>query len=955
MSNYHLSVKGGVRGMGAKHARYVQREGHYAYISREGKFQERGDLALTESGNMPAWARNNPNAFWEAADLYERANGRIYTEIEVSIPRELSDDQRVELIREFVANTLGERHAYTWAIHNPKASDGLEQPHAHTMFTERVNDGIARDPQQFFRRFNPEHPEKGGAGKDRSMRGPAFVREVREEWAMTANHFLARAGIEVRIDHRSYKTLGIELEASLKVGIARHAGERGVMAGVLAENRARARRNGERLLVNPAIGIHALTATQSVFSRRDIEQFVFRNTDGEEQFRQVYARLMNSKELQALRDGGRQGEWFASTELREIEARLVERAQAMSRAGGTASGDDVVRARLRATRQFNAGQDAAFVALAGGGQLVVVNGAAGTGKSYVLAAAREALEADGMQVIGAALQGKTADDMQRDAGIASRTLHSLLSGIERGAVTLDQKTVLVIDEAGMVGSRQLEKLLGHAQAAGARVRLVGDAWQLHAVDAGDAFRAVSREAAVANRLESLTEIKRQNHGWQRDASLALAQHDVSTALNAYGEHGDVQLCVSVAAAREQLLAQWQADRQANPDGTQLLLTHTNAQREALNAGVRELRKAAGELGAEQLVSIATSASDGKPTGRQIAIAAGERIMFLQNEYAMQVKNGTLATVERIETHADKSASDVVLHVRLDDGRRLAVDTGQYGHFDHGYALTIHKSQGVTVDRAYVLATKTMHAELAYVAMTRHKESLVVAAGRDEFADGAAMIRSLSRADDKSFSAQHTVLAARDRQPELGYRHTLGQRRVAFSNAPRLQRQDKTLVEVVRPYTDALAAETLAKQAGKPVPAKDRAALKRAQAGLARFDAELGANIRQLVVHDDRAWKALVELSGESRARMLVNQVREVREAQARQAAGYSMRADERAVGLAMTKAAVSRKPFAELTQQEKAARRAEYLQEQRRKASVDHSRGRSNPEVHRSKSDYGLE
>ena len=132
------------------------------------------------------------------------------------------------------------------------------------------------------------------------------------------------------------------------------------------------------------------------------------------------------------------------------------------------------------------------------------NGAAGTGKSYVLAAAREALEADGLRVIGAALQGKTADDMQRDAGITSRTLHSLFSGVERGTITLDAKTVLVIDEAGMVGSRQMEKLLGHAQAAGARVRLVGDAWQLHAVDAGDAFRAVSREAAAANRLESLT-------------------------------------------------------------------------------------------------------------------------------------------------------------------------------------------------------------------------------------------------------------------------------------------------------------------------------------------------------------------------------------------------------------------------------------------------------------------
>ncbi|CAE6864854.1 ATP-dependent RecD-like DNA helicase [Paraburkholderia aspalathi] len=863
MPTYHLSVKAGKKAAAGEHAKYIAREDHYAYISRGGKFEERGDLKMTESGNMPAWAAHDASIFWQAADTHERANGRPYTEIEVSIPRELDDEQRVALVREFVEHTLGERHAYTWAIHNPAASDGLEQPHAHIMFTERVNDGITRDPDHYFRRWNALEPEKGGAGKDRYLSSRQFVRDVREEWAVTANHFMARVGIEARIDHRSYRTLGIELEPSVKVGVARYAGERGVMASVLEENRQRAYRNGQRLLINPAIGVAALTINQSIFSRRDVEQFVFRNTDGAEQFRQVYARLMNSKELLALKDSGRQGEWFTSADLRAIEVRLVDRARAMSRAEAEAAGDAAVREMLRATRKFNAGQDAAFVALAGGGQLVVVNGAAGTGKSYVLAAAREALEADGLRVIGAALQGKTADDMQRDAGIASWTLHSLLSGIERGTVTLDAKTVLVIDEAGMVGSRQMEKLLGHAQVAGARVRLVGDAWQLHAVAAGDAFRAVSREAAASDRLESLTEIKRQDEPWQREATSALARHDVQTAVSTYAEHGGVQLYSTVANAREQLIAQWQDDRRTCPGKTQLLLTHTNEERCALNAGVRELQRAAGELGAEQTV---------RAEDRQIAIAAGERIMFLQNEYVMQVKNGTLATVERIDAAADRKAGGVVLHVRLDDGRRLAVDTAQYGHFDHGYALTVHKSQGVTVDRSYVLATKSMHAELAYVAMTRHRENLVVAAGRDEFADGAALMRSLSRADEKSFSAQHELRPERDHRPELGYRHTLNQRRVEFSNAPRARRAEMTLGRAVEQYADALSVASVAKGDGRPLMAKERAALKRAGAALDRRDLTMRREIRDVVERDDRAWRALVELSGAERAAALVNEI-----------------------------------------------------------------------------------
>src|SRR5579864_1012665 len=110
---------------------------------------------------------------------------------------------------------------------------------------------------------------------------------------------------------------------------------------------------------NPAIGVAALTINQSSFSRRDVEQFVFRNTDGAEQFRQVYARLMNSQELLALKDSGRNGEWFTSADLRAIEVRLFERARSMSRAGDS-SVDGAVREMLRATRKFNAGQDAAF-------------------------------------------------------------------------------------------------------------------------------------------------------------------------------------------------------------------------------------------------------------------------------------------------------------------------------------------------------------------------------------------------------------------------------------------------------------------------------------------------------------------------------------------------------------------------------------------------------------------
>ncbi len=871
---YRMEVKHGKKGQAGQHKRYQDREEHYAYIAREGRFEERGDLELSESGNMPEWATNDPTVFWDMADRYERANGRTYTEIVFSLPRELSAEQRVELAREFVQNVLGERHAYSWAIHSPLASDGLEQPHVHLMFSERVNDGIERDPEKFFSRYNATNPEQGGAGKDRYFNTKAFVREVREEWAITANHFMSRHGIEARIDHRSYKTLGIELEPTRKVGIAKYAGERVAMAETLAQNREIAKRNGDRLLLNPAIGVHALSTLNSIFSRHDVEQFVFRNTDSADQYQQVLARMLNSKELLALAAPGKEGEWFTSAELRAVETRLVSRAERMA----GIEVDPVAAAtadQVRDARNLKPAQLSAFELLVGNRQLGVVNGAAGTGKSYVMGAAREAFESEGFRVLGAALQGKTAEDMQRDAGISSRTLASFLTAIEKGHLTLDPQTVVFIDEAGMVGSRQLEKLLGHAETNGARVRLVGDAWQLHAVEAGDAFRAVSKEAENAGALAGLTEIVRQNDDWQREASVALSRHDVSTALNAYIMHGSVFLHESLAAASDGLVAFALEARDVHPEDSQLLIAHTNAQRTGLNTAMRAALSARGELSADQPVSLVAEV-DGERSVTVIPFAVGERVVFGRNDYGLDVRNGTLGVIEGIASRQHDGATQPepgsLLSVRLDSGKHIVVDTGQYADLDYGYALTIHKSQGVTVDRAYLLATPSMNAELSYVGMTRHKKELVVASGRDAFDDAKSLVRGLSKPVEKAFSAAHDVRPVIRDNPEYTHRQTFAKRREIAFEAAAERRRDRS--------PDGLRAElgaTLAKVSAKdgPTLASEQARIRQLTTALRRRD-----QVQPGVSYDGRAWDALVALSGETRARELVDAATSRREREA---------------------------------------------------------------------------
>ena len=213
-------MKVGKKGKAAPHAAYIVREGQYA------KRLERGEkLEATEAGNMPAWAKAQPQQFWRAADVFERVNGTTYREMEIALPRELEPAQRAELVRAFVRQAIGEHHAYQWAIHTPNAADGGDQPHVHLMFSERQCDGIERDPDQYFKRYNAKAPEKGGARKGygpsagktlTAAERAAELKALRERWQVLCNEHLEMAGHGQRIDMRSYAERGIKLAPERK-------------------------------------------------------------------------------------------------------------------------------------------------------------------------------------------------------------------------------------------------------------------------------------------------------------------------------------------------------------------------------------------------------------------------------------------------------------------------------------------------------------------------------------------------------------------------------------------------------------------------------------------------------------------------------------------------------------------------------------------------------------------
>ena len=331
----------------------------------------------------------------------------------------------------------------------------------------------------------------------------------------------------------------------------------------------------------------------------------------------------------------------------------------------------------------------------------------------MLESARRAWEAAGYSVKGGALAGIAAENLETASGIPSRTLASWEMIWAKGRDQLTQRDVLVIDEAGLVGTRQLERVLESVEKAGAKVVLVGDPEQLQAIEAGAPFRGIAAEAGVIE----LNEVRRQRQDWQKAATRQLATGRTKEALGAYEREQRVRALATRAEARESMLAAWRRGHNERPNESRLMLAYTRDDVHALNARARELRRAAGELGKSEIIK--TERGD-----REFAV--GDRLYFLRNERSLGVKNGSLGTVEDIRGG--------VLQVRMDgeESRRVTVDSRYYDHLEHGYAATVHKSQGTTVDRTYVLATPHFDRHSTYVALSRHREAAAVFYGREDF-------------------------------------------------------------------------------------------------------------------------------------------------------------------------------------------------------------------------------
>lgn len=452
-----------------------------------------------------------------------------------------------------------------------------------------------------------------------------------------------------------------------------------------------------------------LTVEDSTFTRADVAREVAACLgDGATMatVERVVARAFASAETIPIDKGSSGGLRWTSAELLAVERRFLD-ALSPAREGRRPVDSGVVDAVVGWRGSLGEDQGAAVRALTGScGAVTVLVGPAGTGKTFTLDTVRAVFEVAGYRVIGAAPSARAALELEAGAGIRSSTLQRLTGEWSRGYNRPDADTVLIVDEAGMAGVRDLEALVTATVDAGGRVVLAGDHRQLPEVTAGGGFAAsVSRDGVT---VAELTVNRRQQQPWEQAALVELRDGHVAAAVAAYRDHGRV--VVADDDPHAMLTAAVEHWFTAQADGlAPVLIAGTNETVDALN---RTVRVQLGERGLAGDVA-------GTFAGREFRV--GERVVLRRNSYHEHTTAGAETAVFNGQTATVTAATDQTLIVRLDrDGSDVALPATYVaaGGVDYGYALTSHRAQGGTWDIAIGVGVDGLYREAGYLQLSR---------------------------------------------------------------------------------------------------------------------------------------------------------------------------------------------------------------------------------------------
>lgn len=798
MANFHSHIKVISRGAGRNAiAAAAYRRAAKMKDNEEDKmhnYTKKGEVVFSDiciPEDSPDWVKEiggnregenykSSEILWNKVEKFEkRIDAQLARELEFSLPVELTLEQNLELAKNYIEKNIVSRGMIAdWSYHN---KDG--NPHVHVMMpTRKAND-------------------TGFGLKERLWNSRTVTNELREALANDINCALQKHGFDARVDHRSYKELGIELTPQVHLGAVEKMSDRNIKTEIMSiymdinsQNLTIIADNPHALLskiniqkstfnyddvasnlynytnskssiieVDPALfakqntSIEFLTKAKiarilqtieyhdSVFTTDKIEKELKDLTTNYKQLARAIVQVKNADNVISLGFGDDGKERFTTANMLSIERNIQSDVAKLKNNIFALIPDKTIDKvlsdyELFTGKKLTEEQDNAVRHIVGKESISCIVGRAGTGKSFSLAAAKSIWDNQGNEVFGVALSGIASDGLVKDANMNSRTIASFLLSVENSSIKLSNNSVIVMDEAGMTDSLSMQKVIRLTEEAGAKLVLVGDPAQLQPVGPGASFRAILEKTGFAE----IQTVYRQKEEWQRQATVKFSQANTAEAVQSYYDNGCVFMLGSSNEAINKLTEDWGNLRaNSNKDISKyLVIAHRNADVQLLNSTLRNMRAKNSELSEGYTVKNIVSGEE-----REIKIAQNDRIVFLKNDKKLGVANGRFATI----TYVNYSESGKVIdfNVKLDgNDKELTINPTSYNNFDYGYAATVHKTQGVTVDHSFVYGGGNLNSSLTYVAMTRHKETTGFYASTEQYKTINVLKDRVSRLDVK---------------------------------------------------------------------------------------------------------------------------------------------------------------------------------------------------------------
>ena len=400
-------------------------------------------------------------------------------------------------------------------------------------------------------------------------------------------------------------------------------------------------------------------------------------------------------------------------------------------------------------------QDTALRHLTTGEGFAMLWGEAGTGKSHTLNAARAAYEATGKDVRGLAWTHSVAQQMRGDGFKQTNTVAGEMMALENGRTRWTRDTVVIVDEAAMISTKELARLAAAAREAGAKLILAGDDKQLASIERGGMFETLRQIHGAA----TLKDVQRVKDAGQQAAFNQMHDGGFLDALKTFDEKGGIHWTDRPKDTLKDMAARYSADVAATPDKSRFMFAYTNKDVASLNEHARALHRERGELGEDH--SLATKQGEAQ-------FATGDRIQFTGNgrtkaERNAGLTNGRVGTVTALEIDHGTARVTVALDVAKGDKPQTVSfivgedsKAGEFNTFKHGYAGTIYRGQGRTLDEAYVAHSAQWRSSAAYVALTRHREAVHIFAARETVKDLEAMAAGMARAENKRAASAYSI-------------------------------------------------------------------------------------------------------------------------------------------------------------------------------------------------------